>query len=366
MLTGLGDREVDVEAAEAGAADYLVKGDVTPALLERTIRYAMRHHADMRALRASEEGLRQGQRMEAVGRFAGGVAHDFNNMMSAVVGFSALVLDALPEDDPLRRYVSEIQHAGERASGMTKQLLAFTRKQVLSPQVLDLNRVVGDVHQLLARLVGEDVEIETDLAPSLCPIEADAGQLEQVIVNLAVNARDAMPHGGRLTIATKTAEIVESDGSELEAGTYAALSVTDTGEGMSPETLRQIFEPFFTTKEEGKGTGLGLATVFGIVKQSGGEIQVDSTLGTRHALHDPAAARARDGRRAARAGTRGARPARHGDDPAGRGRGARAQPRARGARGARLHGARGARPRAMRSSSHAATPARSTCCSPTS
>ena len=139
VLTGLGDRAVDVEATRAGAADYLVKGEVTPALLERTIRYAMRRHADMRALRESEEGLRQGQRMEAVGRFAGGVAHDFNNMMSAVVGFSALVLDALEPDDPLRRYVEEIQRAGERASGMTKQLLAFTRKQVLLPQVLDLN-----------------------------------------------------------------------------------------------------------------------------------------------------------------------------------------------------------------------------------
>jgi two-component system cell cycle sensor histidine kinase/response regulator CckA len=283
VLTGLGDRTVDIEATSAGAADYLVKGEVTPALLERTIRYSMRRHADMRALRESEEGLRQGQRMEAVGRFAGGVAHDFNNMMSAVVGFSALVLDALEPENPLRRYVEEIQRAGERASDMTKQLLAFTRKQVLLPQVLDLNEVVTDVNGLLARLIGEDVELRSDLAPSLHPVEADAGQLEQVIVNLAVNARDAMPRGGTLTIATANREIAETDATarqrDLEPGSYVELSVTDTGEGMDDATQRQIFEPFFTTKEEGKGTGLGLATAFGIVKQSGGHIAVESEPG---------------------------------------------------------------------------------------
>jgi signal transduction histidine kinase len=283
VLTGLGDRAVDIEATSAGAADYLVKGEVTPALLERTIRYSMRRHADMRALRESEEGLRQGQRMEAVGRFAGGVAHDFNNMMYAVVGFSALVLDALEPESPLRRYVEEIQRAGERASDMTKQLLAFTRKQVLLLQVVDLNEVVTDVNGLLARLIGEDVELRSDLAPSVHPVEADVGQLEQVIVNLAVNARDAMPTGGTLTIATANREISETDAiarqRDLEAGSYVELSVTDTGEGMDDATLRQIFEPFFTTKEEGKGTGLGLATAFGIVKQSGGHIEVESEPG---------------------------------------------------------------------------------------
>ncbi|MDX6618105.1 MAG: two-component system, cell cycle sensor histidine kinase and response regulator CckA [Gaiellales bacterium] len=281
VLTGLGDRAVDIQATSAGAADYLVKGEVTPALLERSIRYSMRRHADMRALRESEEGLRQGQRMEAVGRFAGGVAHDFNNMMSAVVGFSALVLDALESENPLRRYVEEIQRAGERASDMTKQLLAFTRKQVLLPQVLDLNEVVIDVNGLLARLIGEDVELRSDLSPRVHPVEADVGQLEQVIVNLAVNARDAMPAGGTLTIATANREISETDAiaRDLEAGSYVALSVTDTGEGMDETTLRQIFEPFFTTKEEGKGTGLGLATAFGIVKQSGGHIEVESEPG---------------------------------------------------------------------------------------
>jgi signal transduction histidine kinase len=294
VLTGQSDRDVDIEAAQAGAEDYLVKGEVTAALLERTIRYSMRRHADMRALRESEEGLRQGQRMEAVGRFAGGVAHDFNNMMSAVIGFSALLLDALEPDDPLRRYVVEIQRAGERASGMTQQLLAFTRKQVLLPQVLDLNDVVGRVNELLTRLIGEDVELIAELAPSVHPVEADAGQLEQVIVNLAVNARDAMPAGGRLTIATANVEAGSVDSEhlpDLKPCDHVVLSVTDSGEGMAPDTLRQIFEPFFTTKEEGKGTGLGLATAFGIVKQSGGDIRVESEpgVGTRFEIYLPRA-----------------------------------------------------------------------------
>ena len=282
VLTGLSDRAVDIEATRAGAADYLVKGEVTPTLLERTIRYALRRHADMRALRESEEGLRQGQRMEAVGRFAGGVAHDFNNMMSAVVGFSALILDALDEHDPLRRYVEEIQRAGERASGMTQQLLAFTRKQVLLPQVLDLNSVVNDVNELLRRLIGEDVELVTEMALGVHPIEADSGQLEQVIVNLAVNARDAMPGGGHADDLDGERRARRGDPArppDLEPGAYATISVSDSGEGMDAETLRHIFEPFFTTKEEGKGTGLGLATAFGIIKQSGGHIEVQSEPG---------------------------------------------------------------------------------------
>jgi signal transduction histidine kinase len=295
VLTGQSDRDVDIEATRAGAEDYLVKGDVTAALLERTIRYSMRRHADMRALRESEEGLRQGQRMEAVGRFAGGVAHDFNNMMSVVVGFSALLLDALEPHDPLRRYVEEIQRAGERASGLTQQLLAFTRKQVLLLQVLDLNTIVQEVNELLARLIGADVELVIDLAPSVHPIEADAGQLAQVIVNLAVNARDAMPLGGRLVISTRNLDAEDLDEAtqlDLAPGDHVLLSVSDSGEGMDEETLRQIFEPFFTTKEEGKGTGLGLATAFGIIKQSGGDIRVQSERGegTTFAIYLPRAA----------------------------------------------------------------------------
>jgi CheY-like chemotaxis protein len=215
--------------------------------------------------------------------------------MSAVVGFSALLLDTLEPDDPKRPYVEEIQRAGERASGLTQQLLAFTRKQVLLLQVLDLNTVVLEVNELLARLIGEDVELVTDLAPSVHPVEADAGQLEQVIVNLAVNARDAMPAGGRLVISTRNVaadelgEAFELDGTP---GDHVMLSVADSGEGMDEATLRQIFEPFFTTKEEGKGTGLGLATAFGIIKQSGGDIRVESERGkgTTFAIYLPRAA----------------------------------------------------------------------------
>jgi two-component system cell cycle sensor histidine kinase/response regulator CckA len=179
-------------------------------------------------------------------------------------------------------WVKEIERAGERASEMTKQLLAFTRKQVLLPRVLDLNAVVSDVSELLSRLIGEDVELILQLAPELKPVEADSGQLEQVIVNLAVNARDAMPVGGRLTITTAQAEIGGGDAEmrvDLEPGAYVTLAVSDSGDGMDSETMHRIFEPFFTTKEEGKGTGLGLATVFGIIKQSGGDIRVQSVPG---------------------------------------------------------------------------------------
>jgi signal transduction histidine kinase len=282
VLTGLGDRAVDIEATEAGAADYLVKGEVGAAMLERTIRYAMRSHADMRALRETEESYRQAQRMEAVGRLAGGVAHDFNNLMSAVVGFSDLVLASLEDDHPQRSYVEDIKRAGERASAMTKQLLAFSRKQVLEPRVLDLNTVVAEVRSLLQRLIGEDVELVSLLDPALQSITADPGQLEQVIMNLAVNARDAMPTGGTLTIETANVSLdADAAGHHMDIGPgeYVLLSVSDTGTGMDDATAKLIFEPFFTTKEEGKGTGLGLATVFGIVKQSGGDITVESAVG---------------------------------------------------------------------------------------
>jgi signal transduction histidine kinase len=282
VLTGQGNRDVDVEAAEAGAADYLVKGEVSPALLERTIRYAMQGRAHLRALRESEEGLRQAQRMEAVGQLAGGVAHDFNNMMSVVIGFSEFVLAHLDETHPQRAHVEEILHAGKRASTMTQQLLAFSRKQVLEPKVFDLNTVVGGIESMLQRLIGEDIELVSVVEGALDPIEADPGQLEQVLMNLVINARDAMPEGGRLTIETANVELDEESAArhlDVVPGPYVMLRVSDTGVGMDAETLHQIFEPFFTTKEEGKGTGLGLATVFGIVKQSGGDIHVYSERG---------------------------------------------------------------------------------------
>jgi signal transduction histidine kinase len=281
VMTGQGDLDVDVEAARAGAADYLIKGEVSPALLERTIRYAMRSRANLRALRQSEAELRQTQRMDAVGQLAGGVAHDFNNMMTAVIGFSEIVLARLEDLHPLRRHVEEIKRAGERASAMTHQLLAFSRKQVLQPTVLDLNTVIVEVEKLLQRLIGEDVELVSALDPGLERIEADPGQLELVIMNLAINGRDAMPAGGKLTIETANVELDDDRAAylDLAPGPYVLLAVRDTGVGIDPEAMPQIFEPFFTTKEEGKGTGLGLATVFGIVKQTGGEISVESEPG---------------------------------------------------------------------------------------
>src|ERR1043165_9453090 len=208
VLTGQGDHDVDVEAARAGAADYLVKGEISPTLLERTIRYAIRSHADMRALRESEDSRRQAQRMEAVGQLAGGVAHDINNMMTAVIGFSALVLARLDDaHDPLRPYLEQIKRAGERAGDMAHQLLAFSRKQVLQTRVFNVNTVVADVEKLLQRLISDGVELLSVLDEKLEPVEADPGQIEQVIMNLAINASDAMPNGGKLTIETANVEL---------------------------------------------------------------------------------------------------------------------------------------------------------------
>ncbi|HWB21686.1 MAG TPA: response regulator [Gaiellaceae bacterium] len=283
VLTGQGDHDVDVEAAEAGAADYLVKGEISPGLLERTIRYAIHRHADMRALRESEDDLRQAQRMEAIGQLAGGVAHDFNNIMTAVIGFSELALRRLDDGRELpRHYLEEIKRAGERAAATAHQLLAFSRKQVLQTRVLNINGIVGEIEQLLKQLLADDVALVTVLDPTLGPVEADPGQIELVIMNLAINASDAMPSGGKLMIETANVELDESHTSryiDVAPGPYVLLAVTDSGVGMDTETAHRIFEPFFTTKDIGKGTGLGLSTVFGIVKQSGGDIGVYSEPG---------------------------------------------------------------------------------------
>ena len=229
-----------------------------------------------------EEQLRQSQKMEAVGKLAGGVAHDFNNLLTIITGYSQLLLDRIGQDSPLRGNLMEIKKAGDRASSLTQQLLAFSRRQVLKPKVLDLNTVVAGLEGMLQRLVGEDIHLVTALDPELGPVKADPGQIEQAIMNLVVNARDAMPQGGRLTIETANVGRTTADrrGESLkEPARYAMLAVSDTGCGMDAQTQARIFEPFFTTKEVGKGTGLGLSTVYGIVEQSGGHIDVASELG---------------------------------------------------------------------------------------
>ena len=230
------------------------------------------------ALRESEERLRQSQKMEAVGRLAGGIAHDFNNLLTAITGYSRLLLQQTGERSPFRHDLEEIHAASERAASLTRQLLAFSRKQILQPQVLDLNEVITGVNQMLRRLIGEDIELLTRPTPGLHRVRADPGQIEQVLINLAVNAREAMPQGGTLTIETFNSEPKALNGAPPKAR-YACLRVTDTGCGIDPAIQPRIFEPFFTTREPGKGTGLGLSTVYGIIEQSGGHITVSSAPG---------------------------------------------------------------------------------------
>ena len=233
-------------------------------------------------LQHKETELRQAQKMEAVGRLAGGIAHDFNNLLTAILGYGNLLHMKLTPGDPSRNDVEEILSAGKRATDLTRQLLAFSRRQVLMPKILNLNTVVEDVGKILKRLIGEHIELTTRIQPELGRVRADPGQVEQVIMNLAINARDAMPDGGRLTIETRDADLDVSYAirhEDVQPGPYVMLAVSDTGAGMDAETQARIFEPFFTTKERGKGTGLGLSTVYGIVRQSGGHIWVYSEPG---------------------------------------------------------------------------------------
>jgi len=251
------------------------------------IQYGGRHAQlaivmDITGRRQLEDQLRQAQKMEAVGMLAGGVAHDFNNLLTIITGYSQLILNNLRPEDANRHSVEQIMRAGERAAALTKQLLAFSRRQVLQPKVLELNRLVGGLTTMLQRLIGEDVDLRLVLRPDVGRVHADPGQVEQVLMNLVINARDAMPKGGILTIETCNLELDQNYASrhiEVKSGPYVMLAVSDNGSGMDEATRARLFEPFFTTKGAGKGTGLGLSTVFGIVKQSGGSVQVYSEPG---------------------------------------------------------------------------------------
>ena len=289
IVSGSIGEDLAVAAMKAGASDYVLKGQLArlvPAvqreLGEAEQRRQRREVED--TLRQTERQLLQAQKMEAMGQLAGGIAHDFNNLLTAILGFSEFLLVSCPLDPAHRRDLEEIKRAGERAATLTRQLLAFSRQQVLEPRVVNLNEIVAGVQRLLARVIGEDVELVTEVEPELAQVKIDPGQLDQILMNLAVNARDAMPQGGRLTIRTSNCDvarnIVPSDlAVVVPAGQYVKVSVCDNGTGVPAEIKSRIFEPFFTTKEAGKGTGLGLATVYGIVKQSGGYISLESEPG---------------------------------------------------------------------------------------
>ena len=282
VLTGQDDDHLAMAALRAGAQDYLVKGEVGAELLIRSIRYAVeRMRADER-LRESEEKLRHAQKMEAVGRLAGGVAHDFNNTITVIRGFTEILFESLPSEDERREDLKEIDNAAVHATTLTRQILAFSRKQCLQPTVLDLNTLVGNVENLLRRLIGEDIDLGSILCSDLWRIEADSGQLEQILMNLAVNARDALSGGGRISIKTENIELDDEDARRVvyaRPGRFVRLTFEDDGTGIDPETMDKIFESFFTTKELGKGTGLGLSVVYGIVKQHDGWINIYSEPG---------------------------------------------------------------------------------------
>jgi PAS domain S-box-containing protein len=279
------DLEVRLRRRDGEARVGLVSSNVLPVDGEPMVLSVVRDVTEARRAEAEREALegelRAAQKMEAVGRLAGGVAHDFNNLLTVVTTNVALALLDTPAADPRRALLAEIDEAAQRAASLTRQLLAFGRRQVLNPRPVDLAALVGDTRRMLSRLLGEDVELELELDPALPPVHADPAQVEQVLVNLVVNARDAMPRGGRITVSSRLAEVPPGGApGGLAPGRYGVLAVRDTGAGMDPETLGRVFEPFFTTKAEGQGTGLGLSTVYGIARQHGGRVEVESRPGT--------------------------------------------------------------------------------------
>ena len=275
-LSGTVSEDLILELLRAGARDYVMKDNLArlPSAVERTV-----NEADGRRQRKKlQSQLLQSQKMDAIGRLAGGVAHDFNNLLTVITGFAQL---ALLDENPARVGLEQILQAAERAAGLTRQLLAFSRQQTLEPRIFDVNKLVGDIDKMLRRLIGEDIDVQTRLHPLPLTVKADPGQIEQVLFNLVVNSRDAMPAGGKMIVSTGErsvdASFAKLDG--IESGHYCLMSVSDTGKGIPASVLPHIFEPFFTTKPAGQGTGLGLSTAYGIVQQSGGAIHAYSEAG---------------------------------------------------------------------------------------
>src|SRR5437588_817846 len=282
-MWGIAERTAEIESLNQGLEDRVAERTHQLAAANQNLQAEVNEHKLAREeLERSEEQLRQSQKMDAIGQQAGGVAHDFNNLLTAICGHSELTLKRLAPDDPLHRPLEQIKKSGERAVALTRQLLAFSRKQILQPKIIDLNQIVVDMNKMLQRLIGEDIDLLMGLAADLGKVKADPNQIEQILLNLSINARDAMPRGGRLTIETSNLDLSEEfshDHVSVPPGQYVMLAVSDNGCGMDAETQAHIFEPFFTTKEVGKGTGLGLATVYGIVKQSEGTIWQYSEVG---------------------------------------------------------------------------------------
>jgi signal transduction histidine kinase len=282
LVTGQGEREVDMEAMKAGAADYLVQDQINSTMLERSIRYAVElSRVDMER-NTLQQQLRHAQKMEAVGQMAGGVAHDFNNLLTAILGYAQMGATLAERDGRIKTYFQEIHKAAQRAADLTRRLLAFSRRQDAQRRVIDLNELILNTDKMLRRFIGEDIELVTITGPALGQVSQDPGQVEQVLINLAINARDAIAGCGKLTIETYNATIADryaALNAEVVPGEYVVMAVSDTGSGMTQEVKERVFEPFFTTKEQGKGTGLGLSICYGMVKQAGGHISVYSELG---------------------------------------------------------------------------------------
>lgn len=295
VLSGLDDRSIAIQAVSEGAQDYLVKGHVDGNLLKRAMHYAIERKRIQIENERIQEQLHQSQKMEAIGTLAGGIAHDFNNLMTAIQGFTDVIMMKTNESDPTFRALKQIRFAASSAADLTRQMLLFSRRHPTKYQILNMNKVVDDLLVMLHRIIGEDIEIQTALDQELSAIRADKGTVEQVILNLTVNARDAMPEGGTICMTTENVQFSEAfckDKPEFRAGSFIRLRISDTGSGIPDDVLEHIFEPFFSSKGIGRGTGLGLSVVYGIVKQHEGwmDLRTEIGQGTTFDIYLPAVA----------------------------------------------------------------------------